>query len=71
MNQSLLRLKNPRRETLLKCPFDGGKAVLQIKTQSHMPYRIECVLCHATTTSYRIAGHAVFHWNRRIGGSHV
>jgi hypothetical protein len=66
MNQSLLRIKNPRREILLKCPFDGGKAILQIKAQSHMPYHVECVLCHASTTFYRISGHAVYHWNRRV-----
>lgn len=61
-----LTLKNPRRAVLLKCPFCGGKAVLQIKPQSHLPYYVDCILCHTRTTYYRIMRSAVTRWNNRV-----
>ena len=65
-------MKNPKREKLLPCPFDGKRARLFDKRLSSvytdstaLPYKVACCACHASTTWYRVAGTAVAHWNRR------
>lgn len=64
-----VRVRNPEREPLLPCPFDGGKARLDYRLAGPLHHFVQCTRCHASTTYYRIKGIAVAHWNsRRRGG---
>lgn len=60
------RIRNPDREPLKPCPFDGGKAQPRSDGPAHLPYFIDCCRCHARTTYYRTQNLAVLNWNRRV-----
>lgn len=59
------RIRNPKREPLKACPFDGGPARLIATGPAHLPNAVECMTCHARTTWYRLQNVAVLNWNRR------
>jgi hypothetical protein len=59
-------MKNPKREKLLPCPFDGGAAGLsELPPSVRFRFSVRCLKCAVQTPWTKNQGEAVTIWNRR------